>query len=78
VAGEVCGMNLVQNMRSVSGGTDITGVVHLLLTEGEVKMMAENPEKVIEQIRVRAEQVSSVLEGILLEPHGQPRWGLNE
>jgi hypothetical protein len=40
--------------------------------------MVENPAKIMEEIRVRAEQVSSVLEGILLEPHGQPRWGLNE
>ena len=41
-------------------------------------MMAENPEQVMEEIQLRATQVSSVLEGILLEPHGRPNWGINE
>jgi hypothetical protein len=70
-------MTYVQQTRNASGAIT-EGAVHLLLTEGDVKMMVENPEQVMEEIRVRAEQVSSVLEGILLEPHGQPRWGLNE
>ena len=41
-------------------------------------LMAEDPEQVMEEMWVRATQVSSVLENILHEPHGVPRWGLNE
>jgi hypothetical protein len=32
----------------------------------------------MEEMWVRATQVSSVLENILREPHGVPRWGINE
>ena len=71
-------MTHVQQTRNVTSGAITEGAAHLLLTEGDVKMMVENPAKIMEEIRVRAEQVSSVLEGILLEPHGEPRWGLNE
>lgn len=71
-------MTYVQQTRNVTSGAISAGEVHLLLTEGDVKMMVENPEQVMEEIRVRAERVGSVLEGILLEPHGQSRWGLNE
>jgi hypothetical protein len=60
------------------GGSGNAEAVHLLLTEGDVRMMAENPEQVMEDIRVRATMVSSVLEDILLEPHGRSDWGLNE
>ena len=74
-------MTYVQQTLNVASGA-VSGGAHLLLTEGDVKMMAEmmveNPEKVMEEIRVRAEKVSSVLEDILVEPHGEPRWGLNE
>lgn len=66
------------NTQGVSGGAGGIGAVHLLLTQGDVKMMVENPEQVMEEIRLRAEQVSSVLEHILSEPHGVPRWGINE
>jgi hypothetical protein len=59
-------------------GMGNTNAIHLLLTEGDVKLMAENPEQVMEEIRVRATQVSSVLEDILLEPHGVSHWGINE
>ena len=45
---------------------------------GEVRRMAEDPEQVMEEIALRATQVGSVLEGIFREPHGQPRWGVNE
>jgi hypothetical protein len=41
-------------------------------------MMAENPEQVMKEIELRATQVSSLLEDILLEPHGRPDWGLND
>lgn len=71
-------MTTTQNMRNATSGTESTMALHLLLTEGEVKITAEMPEKVMEEIHARAEQVGSVLENILLEPHGHPRWGLND
>jgi hypothetical protein len=70
-------MTSTQQTQNVSSGAGMTAV-HLLLTQGEVKLMVENPEQVMEEIRLRAEQVSSVLEHILSEPHGIPRWGINE
>ena len=45
--------------------------------EGGVKLV-ENPEHVIEEIQMRATVVSSILEGILSEPHDHPDWGLND
>ena len=70
-------MTSTQQTQNVSGGTG--GLeVHLLLTQGEIKLAVDNPEQVMEEIRLRAEQVGSILQGILLEPHGQPRWGINE
>jgi hypothetical protein len=71
-------MTPAQQTASISSGANSMGAVHLLLTEGAVAMMAENPEQVMEEIRLRATQVGAVLEDILMEPHGQPRWGLNE
>jgi len=52
--------------------------VPLLLTEGDVKMMAHHPDRVMEDIQMRATQISRTLEAILHESHGQPRWGINE
>jgi len=52
--------------------------VPALFTEEDIKLMAENPRQVIENIEVRATHISSVLMGILREPHGEPDWGLNE
>ena len=52
--------------------------VHLLLTEGEVELMAVNPEQVMQDIETRATAVSAILAGILQEPQGHPDWGLNE
>ena len=57
---------------------DASNVVHLLLNADDVKLMAEDPEQVMAAMRLRATQVGSVLESILREPHGEPRWGLNE
>ena len=74
-------MTSVKHMQGVSfgaGGVEAVQAVHLLLTEGDVKLMAEMPEKVMEEIHARAEQVGAVLEGILADTHGHPRWGLNE
>ena len=71
-------MNSTQQTQNVSGNQAGLGAVHLLLTEGELRVIVEAPERVMEQIHQRAEQVSSVLEGILRESHGHSRWGLNE
>ena len=54
------------------------GAIHLLLTQGEIEVVVKHPERVMEEIQSRANQVSKVLEGILLEPQGNSRWGLNE
>ena len=62
-------------IRSAPSGAE---AVHLLLTEGEVKLMAENPEQVMQEIEARATVVSSVLANILMEPQGHSDWGLNE
>jgi hypothetical protein len=71
-------MTSTQHMRNVSGGTGSMEAVHLLLAEGDIKLMVENPEQVMEEIRLRATQVGSILEGILHEPHGRPDWGIND
>jgi hypothetical protein len=52
--------------------------VHLLLTEGDVELMAKDPDRVMEDIRMRTTEMGSVLEEILSQSHGEPRWGLNE
>jgi hypothetical protein len=74
--GEVSVMNPLQQTAGHADGA--SSVVHLLITAGEVKKLAESPEQVMEEIWLRATQIGSVLENILHEPHGQPRWGLNE
>jgi hypothetical protein len=71
-------MTSVKQISSVSIGAGGIEAVHLLLTEGDVRLMAEAPEKVMAEIHARAERVSSVLEGILSETHGRACWGLNE
>lgn len=63
---------------NVTSGAGTSMPPPLLLVEGEVKLAAESPERVIEEIQVRATLVSSVLENILLEPHGHANWGINE
>jgi hypothetical protein len=62
-------------VHNFSGGPE---AVHLLLTEGEVEMMAVNPEQVMQDIETRATALSSILSGILQEPQGRPDWGLND
>jgi hypothetical protein len=69
-------MNPVQQPASNTGGVE--SVVPLLIAADEVKMTAEDPEQMMEEMWLRATQVSSVLENILQEPHGVPRWGINE
>ena len=72
-------MSFVNVMRQVADNPSSTdGAVHLLMTGRQVKLMAGDSERVIEKINLQATQFSQVLEGILQEPHGQPRWGLNE
>ena len=64
---------------TISGNTASGNhAVHLMLTEGEVRTMAENPDKAMEEIHLRATKMSQVLEKILQESHGIPRWGINE
>jgi hypothetical protein len=57
-------------------------VLHLTLREGEARSLPEIPgkltERMMEEISMRATVVGPVLEAILHEQHGQPRWGLNE
>jgi hypothetical protein len=69
-------VNPVKQTVSNTGVAD--SVVALTVRADEVKLMAEDPEQVMEEMWVRATQVSSVLEDILHEPQGEPRWGLNE
>lgn len=71
-------MTLVRETVSVPGNGAGAEAVHLLLTAGDVELMAEDPERVMEEIEARATLVSSVLAGILLEPHGHSDWGLND
>lgn len=71
-------MTLARETVNVPGNLAGANAVHLLLTEGDVKLMAENPERVMEDIETRATVMSSVLADILLEPHGRTDWGLNE
>ncbi len=74
--GERCVMIPMQ--QATGNPIDANSMVPLLMTEDDVKMMAESPEQVMEEMRLRATEVGAVLEAILREPHGEPRWGLNE
>ena len=71
-------MTLARNTANVPGISSGAESVHLLLTEGDVKMLAENPEQVMADLEARATVVSSVLANILLEPHGHADWGIND
>jgi len=66
-------------VRNITGSTDGgTHAVHLLLREGEVRLLASDPEKAMKEIEVRAQTISRVLEQILHEPHGGSDRGLYE
>ena len=69
-------MNPGQQITTNTSGTG--GAVHLTISAVGSKTTPEDPELVMEEIWLRATQVGSVLENILREPHGEPRWGLNE
>lgn len=69
-------MNLVR--KNMVGANVPEMQAHLLLTEGEIQRMGESPELAMEEIRVRATQISSVLEDILHDTHAHPHWGINE
>jgi hypothetical protein len=69
-------MNTQPQMANAASVKDC--VIHLMLKEGKTELAPAEPEQMMEEFRVRATQVGSVLEGILHEPHGQSRWGLNE
>lgn len=70
-------MRLSTETPNVNSSAGSSAAVPLLLVEGGVKLV-ENPERVIEEIQVRATLVSSVLENILHEAHNRPDWGLND
>jgi hypothetical protein len=66
-------------VRQTAGGTPTPETqAHLLITKGDIELMAANPEVAMEEIRVRATQMSSVLANILKDTHAHPHWGLNE
>ncbi len=72
-------MALVRQTVNVTGGAANSGsAVPLLMNPDDVQLMVESPEQVMEEIRVRATEVGSVLESIFQEPHGRPDWGLND
>jgi len=71
-------MTHVRQTPTVTGSADSMAAVSLLLAKGKVNLAAEDPERVMEDLELRATQFSSVLEDILREPHGRPDWGLNE
>jgi hypothetical protein len=76
LVGEGLGMITVQKMANAIDNTGV--VVHMMLTNNQPKLIPQDPEMLIAEISQRATHMSSILEGILQEPHGQPRWGLNE
>ena len=69
---------MIPSQQPAGNMIDANNVAHLLITEGDITMMADDPERVMEEMWQRATEVGSVLENILREPHGEPRWGLNE
>jgi hypothetical protein len=56
--------------------------LHLTLREGGAGLRPENPEtqreRLMKEISLRATVVGPVLESVLHEAHGKPRWGLNK
>jgi len=64
--------------QTVSGTLGSGGTLHLLIAEGEVKLMAAAPEQVMEEMRMRATEIGPVLEGIFRESNVEPRWSFNE
>jgi len=69
-------MNPMQ--QTVSGNTGSGGTIHLLITEGDVKLMVADPEQVMEEMWMRATEIGPVLEDILRKSHVEPHWGFNE
>ena len=63
---------------TATGASGAGGTVHLLITEGDVRLMAEDPEQVMEEIELRATSVGPVLEAIFRESQGHAHWGINE
>lgn len=69
-------LNPLLSMPSITGSRD--GAVHWLLITGEAALLPPDSERLMAEIELRATQMSSLLEGILHEPHGEPGWGWNE
>lgn len=80
LCGEAWSMNVKQDMTDDTRKTG--GVPHLILSEYEAGLLPDDPGKLterrLEELTKRATVLGPVLEAILREPHGQPRWGLNE
>ena len=55
-----------------------TAVSLLIPEEGDRPSTESHAEWLAQDLQTRATKVGSVLEGILHEPHGDSRWGLNE
>lgn len=71
-------MTLAQPTQTGTSGVVNHEPVHLLLAKNNVQTAVEKPEQVMESIQAQATKVSTVLENILLEPRGEPHWGINE
>jgi len=69
-------MNSLQQMSTDASVT--ASVVHLMVKDSPAELKAAEPERMQEEFRVRATQMSPILEGILHESHGHSLWGLNE
>lgn len=69
-------MNPVTQLMNNTTGAD--GRVPVPMAETDAGLVAEESEKMRQQIRVQATEVGPILEALLHDAHGQIRWGLNE
>jgi hypothetical protein len=69
-------MNVVQPV--VNDGGSPGGAVHLSIATPGLSLAAEESERVLEQINLRATQLSQVLEEILNQPHDVPHWEVDD
>ncbi len=73
-------MNVKEHKTDDASKTSV--VIHLTQRVGEAGFLPDDPgklsERLMEEISLRATLVGPVLEAILHEQHGQPRWGINE
>jgi len=76
----MCIVNVKEHKTDETSKTGV--VIRLTQREGEAGLLPDDPGKLTErrmkEIGIRATMVGPVLEAILHEQHGQPRWGINE